>query len=132
MGTHAVLPEKTGKIKIIRIPAGDAPLHVRQAWVGLILPCHPFVGLPDKGLDRSVLSRKRVERNKSGFSVSQVLAIAILENCKPRAAKWWKDHNYPKSGECFGFAEHEAEIVSGVRHQQIVHVTDDMQGDPNR
>lgn len=57
-------------IEITRVPAGEAPEWVRQAWVGLVLPCDPFVGYahtPDKG----VVSLQETTRNKWSYAVLQ-------------------------------------------------------------
>ncbi len=122
----------TGLIKIIRVPDGEAPWVLRRAWVGLTLPCHPFLGPPDAGLDRGVLSGKEVNQNRDGFSVPQNLAIAILGKNMSRAKAWWKKLGYPKRGECFFFAEDEVEVISGVIRKVIVQVSEEMMGDPER
>lgn len=122
-----------GRIKIVKIPAGEAPAKIRGAWVGLILPCDPYLGWPTSdGPDRGVLSGKEAARNRCSFSVPQDEAIRILEESAPEAAAWWREKGFPHSGECFGFAEDEAEILSGVTRQKIIHVDEEMRGDPNR
>jgi hypothetical protein len=55
-----------------------------------------------------------------------------LQQEKPKAAAWWKDHDFPITGQYFCFAENEAEIVSGVVPQQLIEVTDEMRGNPYR
>lgn len=122
----------TGRIRITKVPAGEAPFEVRRAWVGCVLPCHPHLGYPSGGLDRDVVSDKERTRNRIGFSVPQDRAIIILRRYQPWAERWWRRHGYPKLGECFCFGENEAEILSGVTHQKIIEVTDDMQGKPSR
>ena len=123
----------TGRIKIVKVPAGEAPIEVRKAWVGLILPCDPYLGYPDNASERGVLTNKKRDRNRCGFSVPQDQAIEILEKEHSEAAAWWKAHGFPQdAGSRFGFAEEEGEIISGVTRQQIIEVTDEMQGDPNR
>lgn len=121
-----------GYIRIIKIPAGEAPLSIRRAWVGLILPCDPICGFPTSGGERGALTGKESSHNRYGFSVLQEDAIEILEWASTEVAKWWWEHGYPKPDQYFGFAEDEAEIVGGVTHQQIVHVPDGEGGDPNR
>ncbi len=118
----------TGRIRIIKIPDGEAPIEIRQAWVGLTLPCDPYLGYPDKGLERGVLTNEEAPRNRCGFSAPQDEAIAILAQSNPKAATWWKEHGFPQPDQRFGFAEKEAEIVSGVTHQRMIEITDEMQG----
>ena len=122
----------TGVIKIIKVPAGEAPLKIRQAWKGLLLPCCHYLGFPDNGLERGALSKKKASVNRYGFSVPQKQALKILEQEKPKAAKWWEENGFPQERQYFCFAENEAEIVSGVVPQQLIEITDEMRGDPNR
>ncbi len=123
----------SGYVKIVKVPNGEAPLDVRKAWVGLVLPCDPYLGYPDNDLERGILSGKKAARNRCGISVRQDLAIEILEKERPEAAAWWKANGFPQeAGSRFGFAEEEIEIISGVTHSKIIEVTDEMQGDPGR
>jgi hypothetical protein len=125
--------ERNGYIRIVKTPAGEAPLEIRKAWVGLVLPCDPFFGYPDSAdPERGVVSGKAELRNRPGFSVEQDAAIAILERHAPEAAEWWRGFGFPRSDCYFCFSESEAEIASGVTRQKIVHVTEEMMGDPNR
>ncbi len=122
--------QATGKITVTVLPAGEAPEHVRRAWIGLTLPCYPISGYA--GGDTGVLSGVQLEKNRSGFYVPQTAAIRILEKSRPMAAQWWRENGYPKRGENFQFGEREAKIVSGVRGQQIIEVRDGEHGDPYR
>lgn len=120
-------------IEIIKVPEGEAPEWVREAWVGLVLPCDPYVGHgqePEKG----VLSLKECEgihRKRYSYAVFQKDAIRILRNYSPNAAAWWRIKGFPRStpGEDkFGFAEDEARVVHGVvSRQQSGIVYDDME-----
>jgi len=121
-----------GYIEIVRTPAGEAPLAIRTAWVGLVLLCDPFLGISDGDAERGVLTGKKLPERQIGFSVPQAKALAVLEMKNPKAAAWWKKHRFPQRGKCFGFDEAEAEIVSGVTHQRLIKVDDDMMGDPCR
>ena len=106
-------------IEIIQTPAGEAPEWVRQAWVGLVLPCDPYLGYgekPEKGI-LSLEEKEGVRRRRRSYAVLQKDAIGILRNYSPNAAAWWRIHGFPMStpGEDrFGFAEDEARIVRGV------------------
>jgi hypothetical protein len=131
--THMSDNEATGRIKIIHIPRGEAPLAIRRAWVGLELPCLPIMGYPDRGVrEKGVLTKEEVGRNVYGVSVPQEEAIAILAQRNSGAAAWWRSKGFPQKGAYFGFSQWEVEAVSGMRYQKIVHVTDEMMGDPDR
>ncbi len=120
-----------GRIRIITTPAGEAPEWVREAWKLVPeLPCNPYLG--HSGLfDKGALSQKELSTKRNGVSVPQKEALELLRQVAPQAAKWWHDHGFP-CGEYFGFGEDEVRILSGVEHQKIVLVDDDMQGDPYR
>ena len=105
--------EATGRIKILKIPDGEAPQWVREAWVGLILACFPYIGIPSGGLS-GILSGDEVESNRRGVIVSQDLAIAELAKHDKEAADWWLDNGFGKAEEYFFFFEDEIGIVSGV------------------
>ena len=120
------------RIQIMKVPAGEAPFEVREAWVGLVLECDPYVGYPDSGFERGVVTDKEAPHNRRGFSVDQSFALMILGQNRPHAAAWWREHNYPHHGQCFGFAEDEVRVISGVIQHRITYVTGEMQGDPNR
>lgn len=124
--------ESTGQIRITRIPSGEAPFEIRKAWLGLILPCDPYLGYPDNGIEQGVLSGKKASRNRRGFSVPQDEALEILSLHNPAAATWWRENGFPTQEGYFGFGEGEAEIISGVTPQSIMQVTEEMMGDPGR
>ena len=129
--------EATGRIRITKIPAGEAPLEIRKAWVGLVLPCHPYLGFPDSAPDRGVLTGQSASCDSCGsygVSVPQDQAIDILAQFHPEAAAWWRQHGYPNPApdDLFGFENDVIEIVSGVKHQQIIHVPEEAMGQPDR
>ncbi len=115
--SKAKVEEATGRILIIKTPAGSAPLEIREAWVmDEPLPCYPYIGYP-AGLVKDVLTKEYVEVKKCGVIVPQRQALEILQRHNPVAAKWWTDHGFPQwrggLGQFF-FTEDEIVIVSGV------------------
>lgn len=119
-----MLADATGRIKITKTPRGEAPLEVRQAWVGLELPCLPICGFLD-GQSYGVVTNTPLP-NRFSFLVFQQDAVEILEKERPEASKWWKEQGYPHEGEFFSFVDDEATIISGVEIQKI-EVWDDME-----
>ena len=122
-----------GLIKITQIPKGDPPEWVRQAWVGLVLPCDPICGFKRKGTEKGVLTGE-IEEPHRICSVPQSEAITILGDHNPRAFAWWLEQGYPKEDEdenCFGFDETEFEIIKGVT-QQIIREGGSLDGDGDK
>lgn len=105
--------EAIGRIKILKTPDGEAPQWVREAWVGLILACFPYIGIPSGGLS-GVLSGDEIESNRRGVIVPQGAAIATLLQHDREAAGWWMAHGFGGDEEYFFFFEDEIGIVSGV------------------
>jgi hypothetical protein len=90
------------RVKVVGVPRGEAPLWVREKWVGLELPLARPVTRPRTYLTSGVLSGPRTvwlsllrlvlgrARRAEGFPVETVAAIAILERTAPDAAAWWR------------------------------------------
>ncbi len=129
---QATTQKPMGHIKVICLPVGEAPYKVRKKWIGLVLPCDPFIGAPQGNTLRGVVSKKTTISFASGVSVPQDKAIEILEKWNRKAAKWFKDNGFPKPGEYFNFAEEEIQILDGVTRQEVVKVEDDDWGNPWR
>src|SRR5258708_30648821 len=92
-------------IRIISTPKGEAPLNVREAWIGLELPLAPgnrgaggyyqtqgvltgpktFIG----ALIHLVLGRYSISQ---GYAVDGSVALEILSATQPEAAQWWREH----------------------------------------
>jgi hypothetical protein len=87
-------------VRIIAAPPGEAPLWVRQKWVGLDLPVarysahHKFPGLGMLAMPRSwlvqwiAIARSRAEL-VAGYAVEAISAVGILSKKSPEAAVWW-------------------------------------------
>lgn len=90
------------QIRIVAVPPGQAPLWVREKWVGLELPLYRnlpakkrlTVGVLDRpsvaGLLWSLI-RGRVEFS-TGYAVESLRAIEILDNANSDAAAWWRQN----------------------------------------
>lgn len=92
------------KIRIIAVPPGEAPLWVREKWVGLELPLAQRSAVAQNRLSAGVLSgpksflsalagcfARRYEQ-KLGFTVSVIPALHVLEAASPEAANWWRSN----------------------------------------
>jgi hypothetical protein len=98
---------KTRYIRIVRPPPGEAPLWVRERWVGLELPLAYGDRGPRRALTSGVLSGPRNRllaawwrlrgrlRRQSGYAVNVDEALRRLETTAPDAASWWRE-NVPR------------------------------------
>ena len=120
--------DKQGLLEIIKVPAGDAPPEVREAWVGLRLY---YVGQDFNNNQKEAVTNKKITRFRT-LMVSQKGALKLLELKNPGAAQWWKDNGYPKANRWFCFADDEVKIIKHAEGQKIIEVTNEMQGDPYR
>lgn len=103
-------------IRITSTPPGEAPEHVRAAWIGLVLPlavsgAHTIetVGVLSHPKTRLGLFFARLfgrTKRENGFVVEAHRAVEILAAHAPDAAKWWRE-SVPISiqpGQLFVFA----------------------------
>ena len=89
-------------IRITSVPPGEAPVTIREAWVGLELPV--FRKRPGRYLGSGVLSGPRSIGESfvhlltfrfalhRGFVVPTLPAIEVLERSHPAAARWWREN----------------------------------------
>lgn len=93
------------RIRIIAPPPGEAPLEIRQAWVGMLLPVPPGrAGRPRSWRVFGVLTGPRnwwkelirilkgESRNEPGYAVNAREAVTLLEAKDPAAAAWWRSN----------------------------------------
>ncbi len=113
-------------IRIISTPPGEAPLEIRQAWVGRVLPLHYptqkttlTVGVltGPKGFFGQLWAvlMGRVDEG-SVYLVKAKIAVEILEEARPEAARWWREHtpHLFEANRTFGFAAEACELLAGV------------------
>ena len=86
------------------IPEGEAPLWVREKWVGLSLPVTQRKAAPRSLLGAGVLSGPQNFMSclvalisgklirQSGFVVEAQAAITLLAVSSPEAAAWWREN----------------------------------------
>ena len=91
-------------IRIVSTPPGDAPLWVREKWVGLTLPIVGSKRVRTLGVSVSVQPTVlhylwAIVRGRSevvtGYMVRASQAVDILAASSPQAAEWWRQ-NTPK------------------------------------
>ncbi len=89
-------------VRIVSTPAGEAPLWVREKWIGLELPLADKGGRPQRPLTSGVLTGPRYKflgllwfilgklQRQSGYAVYVKDALESLEKTSPEAAAWWR------------------------------------------
>ena len=92
------------RLQIVSVPPGEAPLWVREQWVGLLLPLSQWKEGPVSFLTSGVLTGPKgayarilsaltgkLER-QSGYVVEVLPAIEALHARSPEAAQWWREN----------------------------------------
>lgn len=94
-------------VRVESIPPGDAPPHIREAWLGQVLPladtasAQPVICTSRSVLaDRSglwhrvtrLLKRELEEQPIPAYIVNARKAVDILQQSHPAAAQWWRTH----------------------------------------
>jgi hypothetical protein len=112
-------------IRIVTIPPGEAPLWVREKWVGLELPIADDDAAPHEAYISGVLSGPRnrffafvwrlfgrLDR-QSGYPVYVNEALDILEKSAPDAAAWWRENTsrLQHQGRKFLFRSSSCELL---------------------
>jgi hypothetical protein len=116
-------PPRATRILIVRVPAGDAPVDVRKAWVGVELPLHApglckakVAGLLEPPWGRLATWLRRLPgfgRVKVGYAVAAGPAVEELARRNPDAARWFRE-NVPHllgPGRLFVFSPEECRTV---------------------
>lgn len=107
------MTKTTAKIKIVAVPAGEAPEHVREQWVGLelpLIPDHSHGSL--RNLDAQGVITQRETVVHSAFVVNAREAIDLLAAKHPRAGNWWKQTGwYHEPGAMLVFRAEECELL---------------------
>jgi hypothetical protein len=113
------------QIRIIATPPGEAPLAIREAWIGTQLPLADRDGRPRTLRTNGVLTGPKTflsavatlllgRTNKViGFRVHAPAAIEALALKDPNAARWWREHapQFLKPNRLFVFAAEVCELV---------------------
>src|SRR5579863_4190053 len=91
-------------IRIVSVPPREAPLWVREKWVGLELPLVADRHAPGSFRTSGVMTRPRnpfsaIWRRltgrmprQSGYAVDAAEAVNLLERTAPEAARWWREN----------------------------------------
>jgi hypothetical protein len=99
------------KIKIIAVPAGEAPEEVRRAWVGLEIPLP--AGKRGLIVGQSSGTASGTKSAFRGYSVDTETAVSLLAERAPAAAAWWRQNAarlfQPDRG--LGFREEACETI---------------------
>ena len=103
------------RIRIIKVPPGEAPFVVREKWVGLELPLPLGHSHAQTVQTCGVISGLAEEKATLGYSVEIEDAVRMLEHKSPEAAAWWRQHaaHLFTQGGSLVFHAHVCELVHG-------------------
>lgn len=103
------------EVQIVSVPPGDAPLWVREKWVGLVLPVAGKYGVT-QSTSVSVLVKPTIfhhllaillgrSQKVAGYRVEAKRAVDILATKSPEAAEWWRQNTpaFLERGRLFVF-----------------------------
>lgn len=91
-------------LHITSVPEGEAPLWVRECWVGLMLPLAQTSKSAQLYNTGGVLTGPRnlftvllhlcflKKEAQMGYLVNALAAVEILETQHPSAANWWREN----------------------------------------
>ena len=82
-----------GKIRIVKVPAGEAPMAIRKKWIGIEIPCLFYV---PHAFGSGVLSKKASSQGPM-YVVLQTQAVEALARVHPETLVYWARIGYPRS-----------------------------------
>ncbi len=103
-----------GAIRTVITPEGEAPKHIRDAWVGVEIPCLYF---SPGDLDSYGILSGAMASPGDVYVVLRGEAFTALERVNPEAVRWWRENGFPEetdSQQCFSFGGGEVEVIGGV------------------
>jgi hypothetical protein len=103
------------EIRIIAVPPGEAPLEIREQWVGLILPLAGGEPCAWQMQTLGVLTGELEEEETIGYAVDFDEALSALAEKSPAAAKWWEEnasHLFEENGVLV-FHKHVCQLLFG-------------------
>jgi len=92
------------QIRIKNTPPGEAPEHIRQAWIGLVIPVPPRFAGRRRAFEIGVLSGPKSRlgvllailfgraQRATGYIVEASVAVDLLAIHSPTAADWWREN----------------------------------------
>lgn len=114
-------------IEIIKLPHGEAPLHIRAKWIGCVFPTDRSTS-GDAPLDVQGVQSRAYKGTVAGFVVDQGTALQILAEHSVKAAEWFEARGYPRQDESFVFRTEDIQVVSyGPPAAQKIQVWDDLE-----
>ena len=79
------------RVRIVGAPPGEAPDHVRRAWIGLELPLAPGQRGPCRVPTEGVVTGQRDDA-MDGYLILGSEAVRLLATHDAEAALWWRTH----------------------------------------
>lgn len=104
-----LVPLQTHQIRVVKAPAGEAPLEIRNKWQGVLLT--PAIRLPPEaeGGEVNILSGAQVPAREA-WACLPADAIRALSEQSPEAGAWFADQ-WPEKLKVMTFGDDEVEVV---------------------
>jgi len=110
--------EDLGTIRFIGVPRGGAPLHIREKWVGVEVPClfsHDGVP-PHPGDTMRDVETGLLVPDYPGYIVLQTHAIEALKLKSSEAAEYWMERGFPLHELALFLFDHDsAEVMKPMK-----------------
>jgi hypothetical protein len=91
LATRRGVPSGRLRVRIVGAPPGEAPDHVRRAWIGLELPLAPGQSGPRRVPTEGVVTGQR-DYAMDGYLILGSEAVRLLATHDAEAALWWRTH----------------------------------------
>ncbi len=115
----------TRRIRIIAAPPGEAPQHIREAWIGCVLPVIAVPGDPrSRAVCRGVLTRRPAEA-RDRYLVRTARRGRRAARRDRDAAQWWRE-SVPRviePGQLLAFPEEVCERLVGIQTLRLSPMT---------
>lgn len=93
-------------IRITSTPPGQAPLEIREKWIGVIIP---LIQQNTKGIQVGVAGGQ--PENVGGYRVNPREAVNCLAKTSPEASSWWNENFPVDSALAFAFSKDVCELI---------------------
>lgn len=102
-----------GIIEIVRVPVGEAPLEIREQWVGVQMS---YLYFDPQNTFPGIITERRPDASYEAYVVLEKHAFAALKNFKRPALDWWEKKGFfeGSSHSRFSFRAEEIKVIKST------------------